>query len=293
MARRTTFHITDLVTLASSMNLDFQRRAAFALAFSIVPLITNLSISLRLPLAFCKRWKLQSVGSCKALEAAKRWKLQSVGSCKALEAETGAGSSSESPEVIAWRDLSDVLAKLQKLRILRVRLDHDGQESWTVINERAIVSFLTPLAILPGLDTTLDLPKLHPKLETPERHFTDNSPPSPFPTNRILRHRSFGEDNGRDELDVMHRAEFPFLWEYVGTSFGVDDITVAELEVHERSLWKRGYEVEQEIKTWRHGAMTMLSSYVGLMYIFFSSTPSLPGFDFSLVRGRFPFESRI
>jgi hypothetical protein len=169
MVRRTTFHTTDLETLASSMDPDFQRRAAFALAFSIVPLITSLSISLRLLLAFCK----------------------------ALEAETSAGSSSESLEVMAWRDLSDVLAKLRKLRILRFRLDHDGQESWTVVNERAIVSFLTPLAILPGLDITVDLPKLHPKLETPERHFTDNSPPPPFPTNQILRQRCFGEDNGR------------------------------------------------------------------------------------------------
>jgi hypothetical protein len=111
--------------------------------------------------------------------------------------------------------------------------DHDGQESWTVVNERAIVSFLTPLAILPGPDITLDLPKLHPKIETPERHFTDNSLPLHFPTNRILWQRSFDGDIERGVLSVMYKADFLFLWRYVGTNFEVDDMTVAELEVHD------------------------------------------------------------
>jgi hypothetical protein len=170
MAPKITFHSSDLETLQCLMEPQYQGPSAFVLAFSVVPRITRLSISLRLPLAFLR----------------------------ALEVETGTESSTETREDIAWRSLSDGIARLKRLKSLRIWLDHDEQDSWTMVNERALLSHLIPLSTLSNLKITLDFPKLHPKFETPDRHFTTASDPPPFPIHRRLRQRYHGmERNGR------------------------------------------------------------------------------------------------
>ena len=182
MAPKTTFHSSDLKTLQCLMEPRYQGPSAFVLAFSIVPRITRLSISLRLPLAFSRD----------------------------LEAETGAGSSTEIREGIAWRSLSDGIARLKKLKSLRIWLDHDREDSWTMAHERALLSHLVPLSTLSNLKITLSFPKLHPKFETPDWHFTKASDPPPFSIHRRLRQRYHGvRKNGR--VGVRENPDFPIL----------------------------------------------------------------------------------
>jgi len=214
MAPTTDFHSSDLETLGCLMKPQYQGPSAFLLAFSVVPRITRLSISLRLPLDF---WR-------------------------ALEAETGAGSSTESWEGIVWRSMSDGITKLKKLKSLKIWLDHDGQDSWTMVNERALLSHLMPLSTLPNLVITLDCPKLHPKFETPDRHFTTTGSPPPFPIHRRLRQRYHCVETD-DRVGVIENPDFPILLPYVH-DYVWPGKTKQEMEEVERDMWKNGEDVE-------------------------------------------------
>jgi hypothetical protein len=79
-------------------------------------------------------------------------------------------------KVRLWVRLCSAVPNLPKLSTLRFWIDHDKSKTWTVVNERA---FLAPLdtiaAVRPELEITVNLPLLHPKLESWERHFVTYS----------------------------------------------------------------------------------------------------------------------
>lgn len=217
MAPKITFHISDFETLQCLMEPQYQGPSAFVLAFSVVPRITRLSISLKLPLAFLG----------------------------ALEGETGAGNSTETREGIAWRSMSDGIARLKKLKSLRIWLDHDKDDSWTMVKERALLSHLIPLFTLSNLKITLKFPKLHPKFETPDRHFTTASDPPLFPIHRRLCQIYHGmEKNGR--VGVKENSNLPILIPDVH-NYVWPEKTKEETEEFEHDMWKNGEDVENII----------------------------------------------
>jgi len=137
------FNVTDLDTL----NRLLQRAgtsssgisSSFSFLTSVLPYIRKLNITLRSPPA-------------------------------------GALTASWASQLTIWLRLCPAIAQLKELRRLRIWLDHNDQSSWSIVNERAILSPLTPLTSISNLNISVNLPKLHPHLERPDRHFGEDSP---------------------------------------------------------------------------------------------------------------------
>ncbi|KAH7065909.1 hypothetical protein BKA63DRAFT_392377, partial [Paraphoma chrysanthemicola] len=86
----------------------------------------------------------------------------------------------------SWPTICPGLATLKNLQKLDVWVDHNSKSSWSVVHERA---FLAPLESLLGdeVSVTAHLPKLHPKYEDDERHYTDTSAVPDFIIERRTR----------------------------------------------------------------------------------------------------------
>ena len=146
---------------------------------------------------------------------------------------------------VAWLQVSPAIAQLRKLRNLNIWIDHDSATTWTVVNERAILSPLVELAHTHTMNISIILPKLHPGYETPERHFTPHSPAPPFTLTRRLRQRYHGVDLGEGRFHVEYKADFPIMWED-DSDDSDDDLPTAEAT--ERALWKNGVDVEELVR---------------------------------------------
>jgi hypothetical protein len=184
MTRLVCFNVTDLDTLDALLETSGvspsgpSPSAPFSLKNSLLPHITKLDITLRLPLPIFQ--------ALDGLNAAKDGSFTSV----------------FKDDLKIWSGISPRIAQLKELQILRIWLDHSNKAYWSVVNERAVLSQLAPLASIPHLDLSFDLPKLHPQLEDSERHFvgeenTTNSSfesLSPLKIRRRLRQRYHGEE---------------------------------------------------------------------------------------------------
>lgn len=235
MARTSTLHITDLETVKSldGSNVGETR-------FLTAPLFNNvirLSITLRLPLPFCHALERPYNSHTSALE---------------VDGDTQ-----------TWSQLGTTLTQLEKLRTLGIWLDHDEPCSWSVVNERSILSCLTPVIAIEGLDISISLPKLHPKYEEENRHFVRGSP-IPFHLIRRRRQTSHGRKTDSQHGDeVIIQADFPVSQELIDLAIEVCDsprTTVAEMEEIERRDWMSGMDVEASTRQ-------MLDSLCGGCYM--------------------------
>ncbi|KAH7086984.1 hypothetical protein FB567DRAFT_56509 [Paraphoma chrysanthemicola] len=127
------------------------------------------------------------------------------------------------------------IERMTRLRRLRIWLDHDEPCSWSMVNERALLSPLAPLANLPSLQSSVSLPKLHPKWEAAGRHYTNASAPQPFAVHRRVRQRYHGIKSNDGTLGVEYKPDFPVLYEFAET-----DMTMEEVERLERRIWEAG-----------------------------------------------------
>jgi hypothetical protein len=194
----------------------------------VLPHPKNLNISLKLPLA-------------------------------AFEAIESASVSSQESPITPWLALPQAVAHMGRLRKLHVWLDHDDTCTWTTVNERAALSPLVSLCNSPHLQVSANLPKLHPKWETSDRHFTEYSNPPPLPIRRRYRQRHHGVEDENGGLKVVSRPDFPILyelayWTYdeeemqrqlagepsVPMDLREEELSLRNIERSEREEWKAG-----------------------------------------------------
>ncbi|KAB5578288.1 hypothetical protein GE09DRAFT_545711 [Coniochaeta sp. 2T2.1] len=234
-----TYHFTDLNTLDYWSHMIPVSQPP-SLAYQVVSppnlVVKNLEITLRLPLSF----------------------FHSL----AEDAEQATSSHfpvGEGDLLHSWRRVWPSLARrLQNtLRRLTVWLDHDDKQTWTLVDERAIVSHVTA-SISPGtcpslMQVTFNLPKLHPKHESPLRHFSKGSrnPPSSVKIEKRFRQCRHYEETAEGEHNVVWEPDFPITHEMLWPRGfeGEPDPPIPirleeleELEVFERELMESGYD---------------------------------------------------
>lgn len=212
-----TIQIDDLNTLRvfiSSLNtirLEYGRPNIPILLRRAFVNVKDLSINLRLPLA-------------------------------AYNALEDTGRSTLEPSLIStWTEIVPALKSLSRLRRLHIWLDHDEPRSWLLVNERAVVSPLASLST--DLDISIDLPKLHPKLENPDWHFMEDTPQVPLSIHRRYRQRRHIVNYRNGTLVLLHKPDFPITYEF--TEWG---LAIEEVEKMEREVWKTGEDPFQGIR---------------------------------------------
>ncbi|KAF2789376.1 hypothetical protein K505DRAFT_284515 [Melanomma pulvis-pyrius CBS 109.77] len=226
------FHINDLETLSI---LDPQSRVLTSapsfssmLAACVVPSLKELHINLRLPLS-----------SYEALE-------------KAVDS-TGSEPSSMDHSISAWTGLCPAIEGLSELRRLRIWLDHAEPCTWSMVNERAVLSPLAPLSNNPNLDISIDLPKLHPKWEDLDRHYTEDSSPLPLTIHRRYRQRCHGIESSDGSFGTKHSPDFPILYEFTE----MYNMTIQEVDDMERKSWERGEDpIFFFVEQWHYSGLT-------------------------------------
>ncbi|KAF2176893.1 hypothetical protein K469DRAFT_812277 [Zopfia rhizophila CBS 207.26] len=174
--------------------------------------------------------------SLKELHISLRLSLSIYGALENAGNSTGSESSSMDHSISAWTGLRPAIERLGNLRRLRIWLDHGEPCSWSMVNERAVLSPLAPLSNNPNLDISIDLPKLHPKWENPDRHFTEDSPPLTLTIHRRYRQRYHGVESSDGSIDAKHDPDFPILYEVADLYY----MTMEIVEEMERASWQRG-----------------------------------------------------
>jgi hypothetical protein len=162
--------------------------------------------------------------------------------------KSGRRTAAISPAALrSWTQLCPAILALTNTRRLRIWIDHDGYESWTVVNERAILAPLSNRSDNSGVEITVNLPKLHPKYETPKRHFTPACASPSFVVERRLRQRKHAVPRGDGTLTVQYKADFPILYDNSDISDDDNEETLEEVERRERWLWESGDNVEARV----------------------------------------------
>jgi hypothetical protein len=201
--------ITDLVTLgllvsnASADILASRLTCSTMLLGCLLPNLKEMSINLRLPLT-----------TYKAFDETSPYPEPSL--------------------LFAWTTLPLVMEMLSKLSMLRIWLNHDDPISWSVVNERAMLSPLVSLASRQNLNVSIDFPKRHPRWETPERHSTDNHLSLSIAIHRQYRQRFRVVKGGIDNDCVKYEPDFPIMYEFPEW----DDVSIEEVEEGERICWE-------------------------------------------------------
>jgi hypothetical protein len=146
--------------------------------------------------------------------------------------------SNEAVQAKAVSAIGRLLTQSPRLASLRIWLDDSGPQTWSCINERAVLApILGFVSALQEVNVSITLPKLHPKCEDPERHFT-TCPPGVH-LHRALRQRWYGHADG----EVEHSPDFPFLIDtkpYWGMPMG-------EVEETERAQRAQGVDVDGNV----------------------------------------------
>ncbi|ORY14785.1 hypothetical protein BCR34DRAFT_212293 [Clohesyomyces aquaticus] len=239
---------------------------SFTLLDHLLPNLTVLEITMKLP-----------VSVYTAIEHASTCKITPPSSNPA-SSSTPTSAASTDPEslISAWTNFPRSLPHLSKLRQLKIWLDHDETCSWTqVVNERALLSPLEGFVRGGGLekhaldiDISVDLPKLHPKWWSDDRHFADmgvgagakleadivvNTGPSPPSTGRhtvsmTRRYRQWWHgvllDDGTAAFTEQYDfPEFVERGEYLAACGDYPEISREQEEVDERNALKTGYDI--------------------------------------------------
>ncbi|KAF2122556.1 hypothetical protein BDV96DRAFT_639136 [Lophiotrema nucula] len=139
---------------------------------------------------------------------------------------------------LAWRSLANV----KSLRNVNVWLDHDDPSSWSIVNERDIASSIEALSVMrPNTTVSINLPNLHPKYETPERHFMDDESASSSLEITRRERQSYFADSSNDG-SVIRKFDFP--------NPGMQDLLYFALDSH---LRLRGHGHEEVSRQWKSG----------------------------------------
>lgn len=229
-----TYHINDIQTLSVFVlkgNPELINYRIQSLTFKVVDdflsIVKELSITLRLPRATYQEFEADNEGA-------------------------SSSSSLVSSFSHTWSQLPLAINRMRRLKGLRIWLDHDEPFSWSLVNERAVLSSLA-LIDGRGLDISINLPRLHPKWETPDRHYTDDSAPLPLPIHRRYRQREHGELRSSGTIHYVYKPDFPELWDIAGIpeewGYGSTD----DAEEKEWADWKAGRDPVAQFKAWVEG----------------------------------------
>ncbi|KAF1941834.1 hypothetical protein EJ02DRAFT_466276 [Clathrospora elynae] len=225
MVRTAVVHITDLDTLEC---LDGKLEMPTTTSASLFPPpllnIVQLSITLRLPLAF--------------FEALERRLPEDTVIALGSELEPALAGMSRS-----WLlRLPSTLSRLKNLTQLRLWLDYSYLCSWSLVNERALLSPIPTFVSPSNLSISVILPKLHPKYEREARHFSTGT--LEFRNAQLhhqFRQRWHVHANFGGSVEMVYKSDFPFL-------IGVIAMDIEELEELEWRLWKERNDVERDVE---------------------------------------------
>ncbi|OIW26320.1 hypothetical protein CONLIGDRAFT_683309 [Coniochaeta ligniaria NRRL 30616] len=243
------FQVTDLETLehlAQGTTGSEPVSSPYAALSHAMPSLRKLHITLRLSLPFFRALSIVATTSSSS---------DSINTPQALITPMHT-SVTECDAVTSWLQVWPFLAlRLQGLQSLNLWLDHDESASWSLVNERAILSSIVA-SMLPQsiarLGVTVNLPMLHPRYENPERHYTKGSPPPPafVVMNRRLRQDRFYEETGSGVGSVTYEPDFPALLDLIDFTADPDSgplMTYEDVEELERESWSRGVNPENII----------------------------------------------
>jgi hypothetical protein len=188
----------------------------------ILPLLQSLSITLKLPLTTFEH--IQTITD---------------GIAGDLAADTAA----------EWLKLCPALARLTKLRNLYIWLDHDSDKTWSVVNERALLSKLDASARSSAIRIMIDLPKLHPRYQCQERHSVEGCSPPPYTTQRRLRQRYHVIDTRYGGPRALYRPDFPLLLHLDPDSEDEhNEKDLGKREEMEKRMWENGKDVDKIVR---------------------------------------------
>ncbi|KAK3317196.1 hypothetical protein B0T19DRAFT_479326 [Cercophora scortea] len=244
LARHTVFNVTDLETLdvlaQAPRGSEILSSPCSLLSFAI-PSLRKLSITLRLRLPLLRALENDTTettfdGDAPAADA------NLMAECSRVRA--------------TWSRTWPLLAlQLKQLRHLYIWLDHEDKRSWSLVDECKILlpvaASMSPARIASLKDVTFNLPKLHPRYEDPERHFTKGSAQTPelITIHRRLRQRYFAEQDASGRLSVEFKPDFPVMYEVNHLALqGQLSMPDEEYEEYERGQWESGVDVELELE---------------------------------------------
>lgn len=170
-----------------------------------------------------------------------------------FEAVDGLRSDSKKVQEMAlqWTQAWPAVAALKGLQKIRVELDHTNWCSWSVINERAVLSSLGTLkALVPGLVLNVVLPNLRPFYEDIDRHFTHDSLESSFPITRRVRQKYHCRQSPGGRWSIVRSTYDTFLlWAPVELEL----LKVGPHPVSQPSPEQYREMVKKERQGWRNG----------------------------------------
>jgi hypothetical protein len=105
-----------------------------------------------------------------------------------------------------------------------------------MVNEQAILSPWESLASDTSLDFSINLPKLHPKWETPERHFIEDKTLLGTVICRRFRQRYYRIEGDIAPFLVQHKPDFPILYFFEE----LWEMSMEDVEEMERHEWECG-----------------------------------------------------
>jgi hypothetical protein len=158
--------------------------------------------------------------------------------------------------------LGSTLGHLSTLKQLSLWFDHSDTCSWTMVNERKLLSPLLAHLSRTFINVSIILPKLHPLHEREDRHFINVSLGKSVRLHRTLRQRWHSHQYSLNSMEVIHKPDFPLgydivelydgTWAGVGETPGVKHLStveaMAQIEEEERRDWKEGVDVERKIQ---------------------------------------------
>lgn len=204
--------------------------------------ITQLSITLRLPLAFFHA-------------------LERPAECTAHSSEPEHTSMCSK----SWSNVGYIISQLKTLTKLRLWFDHSEACTWSKVNEVALLSDLISQVneARQPIDVSVFLPKLHPLHEHESRHYMTADLGPSIRLHRKLRQRWHYIEVWGD-FEVSLEPDFPFMLEvmrdfdhYTLSSFRWDSLET--IEEHERHGWKSGTNMEREALSFREPYCTLRS----------------------------------
>ncbi|RYP90037.1 hypothetical protein DL770_003817 [Monosporascus sp. CRB-9-2] len=246
MSSTVTFNVTDLETLKWLVQRDQDSGLSHLLLAEVCPSsLRQLSITLRLPRSFFKTLENDVASLTEG----------SSGSGEDILEETP-HDEAPSQQLKMWTRVWAALAyQLKQLQSLQIWLDNDDKSSWSMVNERAILSHLAAsisIGSIPGLEhVSVNLPLLNPRHETPERHFMKDgpSPPACFTVQRSLRPTLQVEEITSGQFHVTDDSELAFLVDFFELqSNGSEDGGLAGFVDWVREAWEKGQDVEAEFE---------------------------------------------
>jgi hypothetical protein len=180
--------------------------------------IIYLSITLRLPLNF----------------------FQSVEGLPEDPATTLEGTEQGFVTAQSWMQLGSMLGQFSSLTSLRLWFDHSEPCTWSVVNERRLLSPLLTQLSTTGIDVSVILPKLHPRHEREDRHFISKPLGTFVQLHRQLRQEYYVQETSQGDIEIVTKLDFPFFQDFF------PGMPLAEIEAWERKLWDCGRDMEAE-----------------------------------------------